>query len=484
MDINKNIFLTTAIAYTNGPPHIGHLYELVLADFLKKWFKLLDYNVLLMTGTDEHGQKIEKTAKDKNIKPIDLCNQNSDLFKNLANKLNVHYDHFIRTTDLNHIECVQKLFKISQLNDNIYLDKYSGLYLPREERFITEKEANETNGIDPITGIPYTYCEEESYFFKLSKYIEYIKMHINNNTIIPNDEKINLENRLNSDLDDLSITRTSFKWGIPINDEHVIYVWFDALLNYYTGLMTFNESLDRKTINLIGKDILWFHAVIYPAILKSVNLEKYIPENILVHGFITDENGQKMSKSLGNVILPEELFNEFSIEAIRFYLIWETEWNKDVKFSKNRLKEIYNNILIKSYGNLVQRIYCLMYKELNKNDNLKKHIIENSDKYYNKFSDNLYDIYNYKRKIEEDLKNINTYLTDEKPWLDTDETVKYEKITKTFINVLNVSKKLWPIIPNKVEEIYSLFGLQITIDNYNLNNLNLTKANVKIFIPL
>lgn len=494
MDINKNIFLTTAISYTNGPPHIGHLYEIVLADFVKRWFKLLNYNILLMTGTDEHGQKIEKTANDQNIKPIDLCNQNSELFKNLANKLNVQYDHFIRTTDSNHIEHVKKLFEISQLNGNIYLGKYSGLYLPREERFITEKEANETNGLDPVTGIPYIYYEEESYFFRLSEYIEYIKTHISNNIIIPCDEKINLEHRLNNGLDDLSITRTSFKWGIPINDDHVIYVWFDALLNYYTGLMTFNESFDRKTINLIGKDILWFHAVIYPAILKSVNLEKYVPENILVHGFITDENGQKMSKSLGNVILPDELFNEFSIESIRFYLIWETEWNKDVKFNKNRLKEIYNNILIKSYGNLVQRIYCLMYKELNKlngytlemlqQNSLKKYIIENANKYYHKFDHKLYDIYNYKREIEEDLKNINTYLTDQKPWLDTDEIVKYEKITKTFINVLNVSKKLWPIIPNKIEEIYLLFGLELTIDNYNLNNLNLTKANVKIFIPL
>jgi methionyl-tRNA synthetase len=493
-NISNNIFLTTAIAYTNGPPHIGHLYELVLSDFINKTLINNGYNTKLMSGTDEHGQKIEKTAKSLGINPIELCNINSNLFKELSKSLEVSLDYFIRTTDEFHKNIVKELFSKCIENNYIYLSEYSGFYNIREERFITNSEYLETNGKDPISGNDYLEMKEESYFFKMSEFKNFITLLIND-TLYNQELRNDIKNRIEN-LEDLSVTRTSFKWGIPIteNDNHVIYVWFDALLNYYTGLLQQEEQFvnNSETVNIIGKDILWFHAVIYPSILKSLNLEKFIPKKILVHGFITDANGQKMSKSLGNVVSCEELLKEFPIDAIRFYLIWESEWNKDIKFCKNRLKDIYNNILIKNYGNLCQRIYSLMYKELQISDILKEYIIntynlrkkseqniQNTQNTQN--TQNILDLTEYKKNIEEKLKFINVYISEKKPWADVDNDIKYEKICYAFLEMLDISIKLYPIIPNKIMEILNLFGISNNCNEINLEFLELRQQKIKIF---
>ena len=321
--------ITTAISYTNGDPHIGHLYEIILADFLKKIFALKNPNVQLLTGTDEHGKKIEETSKLKHLETKKFCDINSKKFRDLYDRINIDYDYFIRTTDENHKQLVKESLIKSMNNNDIYLDKYEGWYNIREENFLSELEAKESNYIDPISNKPYEKIKEESYYFKLSKYKDFIKDNLN--IVIPKAE--DLDNRFEN-LKDLSISRTSFNWGIefPFDSKHITYVWFDALLNYVTGSQILGKS--NEIYHLIGKDILWFHSVIYPAILKSCSYEEYFPKKILVHGFVLDKNRQKMSKSLGNVIDVNYLLDKFNEESIRFYFLRNTKLGEDFVFNE------------------------------------------------------------------------------------------------------------------------------------------------------
>jgi methionyl-tRNA synthetase len=274
-----NNLVTTAISYTNGSPHIGHLYESVLSDFMKHLLIISGKNTKLLTGTDEHGKKIEETAIKNKIKPIDLCNKYSEEFKKLNNNIKTKYDNFIRTTDEDHILLVQEALKKVLDDGNIYLGTYKGWYNTREETFMSELDCKLNNYIDPVSGKPYELIEEETYYFKLSKFknelIDYVKT-LNVNEYVKNELLLKLE-----DLKDLSISRTSFNWGIkfPFNDKHIVYVWFDALLNYITGKDRLFGEDDTEIIHIIGKDIVWFHAVIYPAILLAIDKQKYITNN-------------------------------------------------------------------------------------------------------------------------------------------------------------------------------------------------------------
>jgi len=471
--MDSNTLITTAISYTNGGPHIGHLYESVLSDFLLKSFKLFS-NVKLLTGTDEHGKKIETTAQSQNMTPLELCNINSIKFKSLNDKLGVNYDHFIRTTDENHKKLVTESILASESNGDIYLDNYTGYYNLREECFVSELEAAQSNYLDSVTGKPLEKITEESYFFKLEKYKEYIK-NLNQSGLVFPTYCFAADTRLDI-LKDLSISRTSFNWGIEFpklvsEEKHIVYVWFDALLNYVTGSkLLFDQDKPalpcgssrardspNMTIHLIGKDIIWFHSVIYPAILKSCGYDEYQAKNILVHGFILDKNGIKMSKSLGNVIDVDYLLDKYPVEAIRYYLIMETTWGEDIKFNEDRLKELYNNQLIKDFGNLYQRLYTLtkpLQKEINEyfinKDNLIRKTI---DQFMNELEPitKSYSIYKYKSLIQTLCTNTNKELTDKKPW---DKTTNLENkiqiIGSLLVEMNKIMILLNPIIPNKI----------------------------------
>ena len=486
--MDSNTLITTAISYTNGGPHIGHLYESVLSDFLLKSFKLFS-NVKLLTGTDEHGKKIETTAQSQNMTPLELCNVNSIKFKSLNDKLGVNYDHFIRTTDENHKKLVTESILASESNGDIYLDNYTGYYNLREECFVSELEAAQSNYLDSVTGKPLEKITEESYFFKLEKYKEYIK-NINQSGLVFPSTSFTTDSRLDT-LKDLSISRTSFNWGVEFpklvsEEKHIVYVWFDALLNYVTGsklLFDQDTKLDT-TIHLIGKDIIWFHSVIYPAILKSCGYDEFQAKNILVHGFILDKNGIKMSKSLGNVIDVDYLLDKYPVEAIRYYLIMETTWGEDIKFNEDRLKELYNNQLIKDFGNLYQRLYTLtkpLQKEINEyfinKDNLIRKTI---DQFMNELEPitKSYSIYKYKSLIQTLCTNTNKELTDKKPW---DKTTNLENkiqiIGSLLVEMNKIMILLNPIIPNKINQLRNWLGWE---NIYNCQ-LNITVDKIKAF---
>lgn len=498
--MDSNTLITTAISYTNGGPHIGHLYESVLSDFLLKSFKLFS-NVKLLTGTDEHGKKIETTAQSQNMTPLELCNINSIKFKLLNDKLGVNYDHFIRTTDENHKKLVTESILASESNGDVYLDKYTGYYNVREECFVSELEAAQSNYLDTVTGKPLEKITEESYFFKLEKYKEYIK-NLNQSGLVFPPTCFATDSRLDT-LKDLSISRTSFNWGIEFpklvsEEKHIVYVWFDALLNYVTGskilfdqdkpALPCSSSRARDspdtTIHLIGKDIIWFHSVIYPAILKSCGYDEYQAKNILVHGFILDKNGIKMSKSLGNVIDVDYLLDKYPVDAIRYYLIMETTWGEDIKFNEDRLKELYNNQLIKDFGNLYQRLYTLtkpLQKEINEYFINKDNLIRKSiDQFINELEPitKSYNIYKYKSLIQTLCTNTNKELTDKKPW---DKTTNLENkiqiIGSLLVEMNKIMILLNPIIPNKINQLRNWLGWE---NIYNCQ-LNITVDKIKAF---
>lgn len=480
----EQIFITTAISYTNGSPHIGHLYEAVLADFIKRVHQVIGYqDVKLLTGTDEHGKKIQTTAQDQNITPIQLCDKYSAQFEEMNKKINSSYDYFIRTTELAHKENVSKAIEnilSTQTDDNsvIYLGEYSGYYNVREECYITQAQASQTNYIDPISSKPYDIVKEPSYFFKLDKYKKEIVECVSK--IHPPHFIHEIQSRLDGGLEDLSITRTGFDWGIqfPLSNSHIIYVWFDALLNYITGqnilfdsTNTTGTNIPPNTIHLIGKDIIWFHSVIYPAILQASyptnNYNKFI-NKILVHGFILDKDGRKMSKSLGNVISNEDLLNSYPIEAIRYYLITNTILGMDFKFDFNNLINSYNNVLIKNFGNLFQRLLKILkpvqveineYLLMNKNSfNKKLECVEMLNKFVSEWN---FDFYlNYLNNL---ISASNKDLTDKKPWtLELKEQIPIlAHMVEDFYLIMCL---MYPIIPTKVFELGSHLGW----DKFNL----------------
>ena len=508
MEQIDKVLITTAISYTNGSPHIGHLYEAVLADFIKRVHQVINCtdiksDVKLLTGTDEHGKKIQTTAQDKNITPIQLCDKYSTEFKEMNQKINSSYDYFIRTTYPAHKELVSKAIEgilTTQSVDNpiIYLGEYSGYYNVREECYITQTQASQTNYIDPISSKPYEVVKEPSYFFKLNKYNKEIAECISK--ITPSHFIPEIQSRLDKGLEDLSITRTGFDWGIPFPSDksHTIYVWFDALLNYITGQNILFGSNDNncnninkpKTIHLVGKDIIWFHSVIYPAILRAsyptIDYNGHI-DKILVHGFILDKEGRKMSKSLGNVISNEYLLNTYPIEAIRYYLISNTIMGQDFKFDSSNLVNMYNNVLIKNFGNLFQRLLKIIkpiQKEINEylsiqsNKNIFEEKLANCTDILFKFvAEYNFDLYHdYLNKL---ISISNKELTEKKPWtLELEEQVGI--LSYTVVDFYLSMCLMYPIIPTKVLEL----GVHLGWDKFEMRleqiNINIPENTNKI----
>lgn len=464
------ILLTTAISYPNNKPHIGHLYESLLADFLKAAYQKIYFGqVYLLTGTDEHGKKIEITAKQLDINEQKLCDINSSLFKNMNDDIQTRYDCFIRTTDEDHIDNVKTQLDVSFNKQDIYKTVYKGWYNIREERFITETEAKTTEYKD-ITGQIYDLVEEDTYNFKLSKYINDINYKIVYPSVYGSD------NRVNDKLNDISISRTSVKWGIPLpfDTSHTTYVWFDALLNYISGSKKICKDVTPKMIHIIGKDIVWFHSVIYQAILHSCNLLDYLPQRIIVHGFITDDKGRKMSKSLGNVIDIDYLLKKYPLDAVRNYMILETSLDNDLIFSEKRLVECYNNELVKSYGNLFQR-FCSMILPIQQEFN---HSLKNIEQQFLKdiydckqfisdFTDEL-NISKFKKKLYSYVSESNTIITNQKPWaLQPDQ--KIEILAYVYINILCASFMLSCIIPEKINNLFDYLGIKCDGQLYPIN---------------
>ncbi len=369
----KNFYITTPIYYVNDKPHIGHAYTSIVADVIARFKRLDGVNVKFLTGTDEHGQKVEKSSIDKGMSPQDFVDQVSEQFRALGPLLNLSNDDFIRTTEERHKKAVKFLWQRLLDAGHIYKGAYAGWYSVRDEAFYAESEL--IDGKAP-TGAPVEWVEEDSYFFDLSHWQEALIAHLEANPdfVWPKSRYNEVMNFVKSGLKDLSISRISFKWGIEVprnaegDENHVIYVWLDALANYISAV-GFPDALSEDyvkfwpaDVHVIGKDITRFHAVYWPAFLMAAALP--LPKQILTHGWWTNE-GQKISKSLGNVIDPVELVNQFGLDQTRYFLMKEVNFGSDGNFSKQGMKELINADLANNLGNLVQRTMSMIFKNCN-----------------------------------------------------------------------------------------------------------------------
>jgi methionyl-tRNA synthetase len=363
---DKHYFITTPIYYVNDRPHIGHAYTSVACDVLARFKRLSGYQVKFLTGTDEHGQKVEKSAAAAGVAPKALADANAQHFRDLTEVMNISNDDFIRTTEPRHIASAQALWKKMEAAGDIYLGSYSGWYSVRDEAYYQEAEL--VNGKAP-TGADVEWVEEPSYFFKLSAFedrlLELYKTHPS--FIGPETRRNEIISFVKGGLRDLSISRTTFSWGIPVpdNEKHIMYVWLDALANYLSALGYPDEkSSDYKNfwpadLHMVGKDIIRFHTVYWPAFLMSAKLP--LPEQVFAHGWWTIE-GEKMSKSLGNAIAPQKLVSEFGLDQTRWFLMREVPFGNDGNFSRQGMINRINSELANNIGNLVQRTLSMINK--------------------------------------------------------------------------------------------------------------------------
>lgn len=362
---NKYYYITTPIYYVNDVPHIGHLYTTLACDVLARFMRLIGREVKFLTGTDEHGQKVEKAAQLANVTPQEFTDKVSQHFRDLTSLMNCSHDDFIRTTEARHIKAVAHLWNKLVDAGYIYLEKYSGWYSVRDEAFYSESEIKD--GLAP-TGAPVEWVEEPSYFFALSKFQDKLLEHIEANPdfIKPESRKNEIISFIKSGLIDLSISRTSFKWGVPVpgDKDHVIYVWLDALTNYISALGYPDTNGEYAkfwpaSVHVVGKDIIRFHAIYWPAFLMAADLP--LPTTIMSHGWWMND-GNKMSKSLGNVINPFDLIEEFGVDSVRYFLMREIIFGNDGNFSKKNLIQKINTDLSNKIGNLAQRSLSFIFK--------------------------------------------------------------------------------------------------------------------------
>lgn len=449
--MNK-FYITTSIAYTNAPPHLGYALELVQADVLARYRQLLGEDVFFLTGTDEHGQKVAKKAQESKKTPQEFTNELSEKFKELTGVLNLSNSDFIRTTDKErHWPNVEKVWKKLAEQGDIYKKKYHGLYCIGCEAFVKEKDL--VDGKCQIHGTKPETIEEENYFFKLSKpeYVAQIKKEIEENkiNIIPEGRKNEILSFIDQGVEDISISRSkeNLQWGIPVpgDDSQIIYIWFEALINY---LFAKNKGYWPPDVHCIGKDIFRFHALIWPIMLLALDVAR--PKNILVHGFITSA-GQKMSKSLGNVVDPFELVKKYGADAVRYFLLREIPTTEDGDYTEEKFKERYNADLAGGIGNLVARVLKLseglkLDKKNNDLDGAVQKIKEDCAKNLNDF--------NFAQALccLWDFVGIcNKYVGDKKPWEDKEN--KKEIVAALISAIEEISILLKPFLPETAEKI-------------------------------
>jgi methionyl-tRNA synthetase len=367
-------YVTTAITYPNAAPHLGHVYEYIATDAIARFKRLDGFDVRFLTGTDEHGLKMAEAAAAEGIPTAQLARRNSDVFQRLQEKLNISFDRFIRTTDADHHEASKAIWRRMGDAGDIYLDTYSGWYSVRDERFFIESETklvDDGTRVAVETGAPVTWTEEQTYFFRLSAYADKLLAHYEANPdfIAPDVRRNEVVSFVSGGLRDLSISRTSFDWGVPVPEhpDHVMYVWVDALTNYLTGVGypdTDSELFRRywpADLHMIGKDIIRFHAVYWPAFLMSAGIE--LPRRVFAHGFLLNR-GEKMSKSVGNVIDPVALVDRYGVDQVRYFLLREVPFGQDGSYSDKAIITRINTDLANELGNLAQRSLSMVAKNL------------------------------------------------------------------------------------------------------------------------
>ncbi|OUW95110.1 MAG: methionine--tRNA ligase [Pelagibacteraceae bacterium TMED237] len=495
-----NFYITTPIYYTNDIPHIGHAYTTIACDILARFNKLSNNDVFFLSGTDEHGQKVEKAAKVAEIDTKIFVDKLSLNFKKLIPFLGCEIDDFIRTTEERHIKSAQALWNKLIDNDQIYLSTYEGWYSVRDEAFYHENELKKTDGkLVTDNGSPVEWVKEESYFFKLSnwekKLIEFYENNPDN--ISPKSRYNEVLSFIKSGLKDLSISRTTFKWGVPVpnNNKHVMYVWIDALCNYlsaigYPDKNNLNYKKYWPATHIVGKDILRFHAVYWPAFLMAAELEP--PKKIFAHGWWTNE-GQKISKSLGNVIDPYDIIHDYGLDQIRFFLFREVPFGNDGDFSKKAISKRVNADLSNNYGNLIQRILTFIVKNCNSSLKSTNNFSNQDNDLLNilnlKFKD--YSNYMNNQQIDKSIKSImellsstNAYVDEQAPWSLKKTDQERMKVVLFLVSIIIIKSTLmlFPIIPKSSKKVLSFFNLDtnnLTFDKYD----DIIKKDININVP-
>jgi len=489
--MKDNFYITTPIYYPSAKPHMGHAYSSIIADFFARLKRIQGHKVFFLTGTDEHGQKIQRAAEKSSKDPLDFCDEISKTFRNLSSLLNLSNDDFIRTTEKRHSLAVTNLWNILEKKGEIYLSKYSGWYSVSDEAFYNEDEIEDLDGkkISKSSGSQVEWVEEESYFFKLSKWQEPLLKFYSENPkfILPESRKNEVISFVKSGLKDLSVSRKSFSWGIkvPSNKDHVIYVWLDALTNYLSALNYPKETEKLykdfwpANIHIIGKDILRFHAVYWPAFLLAAGIKP--PQRVYGHGWILSGD-EKMSKSKGNILDPIEIIDIYGLDALRYYLLKEVSFGNDGNISKEKLESCINSDLANNYGNLCQRVILFCEKNIGLKVPEKYDFINDDLKILNDFKDNIKNIEKqindqninyYVEYVVNQLFKANKYFNDQAPWTKKDDNLRLNTIVFVSLELIRkISILLYPIIPNtslKVLNIFSMKEKDIKFDTISNN---------------
>ena len=487
---DKTFYITTPIYYPSGKPHMGHAYTGIVSDVFARFKRLDDHRVLFLTGTDEHGLKMQREAEKKSKDIKFFCDELSNKFKDLTKILNLSNDDFIRTTEKRHFKAVEEIWKRLIDSKDIYLSKYKGWYSVSDEAYYDDDEIETKNNekYSILSGSKVEWVEEESYFFKLSAWQDKLLKFYEENPkfILPESRKNEVVQFVKKGLKDLSVSRTSFSWGIPVpgNKKHVIYVWLDALTNYLSALNFPNLSDDKyksfwpANVHIIGKDILRFHAIYWPAFLMAAKVP--LPKRVYGHGWILSDE-KKMSKSLGNILDPIEIINNYGIDQLRYYLIKEVSLGNDGNISLESLENCINNDLANNYGNLCQRVLAFIKKNCNSQiPNFSK--FEDADK---KLTQNLViklpqlkklienqDLTNYIKEVIDLSFKANKYFNDLEPW--SLKKSNPERMNTILYNILDQIKSITillnPIIPLSTSKIFDI--LNLNIKNINLEIIN------------
>lgn len=474
----EKFYITTAIAYPNGKPHIGHAYEAIAADAIARFQRMQGKDVRLVTGTDEHGLKMAQTARTAGKETLDFATEMSNHFREMCARLNIGYDAFRRTTEPQHHAASIALWKAMQASGDLYLDRYEGWYSVRDEAYYGEDELTEGEGGAKLSpqGTPVEWTVEESWFFRLSKYRDWlIELNETPGFLEPESRRNEVLAFLKgNDLRDLSVSRTSFDWGVPVPDSpgHVMYVWVDALTTYLTGIGFPDTDGDFSRywpadLHLIGKDIVRFHAVYWPAFLKSAGLP--IPKKIFGHGFLL-HRGEKMSKSLGNVVDPLELADRFGVDALRYFLLREVSFGQDGSYSAEAIVTRCNAELANSFGNLAQRTLSMIFKNLDGELNLFA-MAEADDQLQATIANacrsqlpRAFESFDFSVGMDDWMRAVfacNQYVDEQAPWAlkKTDPDRMRAVLMTLFMAVRDLAITIRPVVPASADKLLDQLGI-------------------------
>lgn len=501
MNNGKKFYITTPIYYPSANFHIGHCYTTIVADAIARYKRLTGYDVFYLTGTDEHGEKIQKKANEAGVTPKEYVDKIVANAKDLWKSLDISYDKFIRTTDEEHVKCVQKIFERLYKQGDIYKGEYKGLYCTPCESFWTETQL--INGKCPDCGRDVHEVSEEAYFFKLSKYQDrLVKYYEENPDFIEPESRKNemINNFIKPGLADLCVSRTSFDWGIPVtfDDKHVVYVWLDALTNYISalGYLSDDDSLFKKywpcDLHIVGKEIIRFHTIVWPIMLMALNLP--LPKKVFGHGWLVIDGG-KISKSLGNYKDPREYIDTYSVDAVRYFALREVPFGSDGSFSEEALINRTNGDLANILGNLVNRTIGMINKYFD-GEVSNRGVSEEIDNNLIKEAESLYiKVENYMNKLEvpkaldsifDLFRSLNKYIDETTPWILAKDDSKKDRLATVLYNLIEGIRigtvLLRPFIPETTEKIFK----QINTDNTSYDSVKEFggyKSSTKVGIP-